>query len=104
MWGASFGGCHVFAAAAQDGGILCIVSQLAFVDGEEIVTGKMNDEQKDAFLLTLHKMTEKQKNTGKEMFVGITRVLSDNQSVKNTNFPGEIVLNRTSYHNIGRRQ
>lgn len=28
-------------------------------DGEEIVTGKMNDAEKEAFLLTLNKMTEK---------------------------------------------
>jgi dienelactone hydrolase len=80
LWGTSFGGCHVFGAAVRDPGIKCIVSQLAFADGEEIVTGKMNDAEKDAFLLTLDKMVEKQKRTGKEMFVGINRVLSDVES------------------------
>lgn len=80
IWGTSFGGCHVFGAAAKDSGIKCIVSQLAFADGEDIVTGKMGEAEKVAFLSTLDKMTEKQKNTGKEMFVGITRVLSDAES------------------------
>ncbi len=74
------GGCHVFGAAVRDPGIKCIVSQLAFADGEEIVTGNMNNEEKEAFLSTLDKMAEKQKNTGKEMFVGVNRVLSDAES------------------------
>ncbi|EJY5484612.1 alpha/beta fold hydrolase [Salmonella enterica subsp. enterica serovar Infantis] len=80
LWGTSFGGCHVFGAAVRDPEIKCIISQLAFADGEEIVTGKMNDAEKEAFLLTLNKMTEKQKSTGKEMFVGVNRVLSDAES------------------------
>lgn len=80
LWGTSFGGCHVFGAAVRDPEIKCIVSQLAFADGEEIVTGKMNEAEKAAFLLTLDKMAEKQKNTGKEMFVGVNRVLSDVES------------------------
>lgn len=80
LWGTSFGGCHVFAAAAQSPEIKCIVSQLAFADGEEIVTGRMGEEEKNAFLTTLDKMAEKQKNSGKEMFVGVNRVLSDAES------------------------
>ncbi|WP_261640593.1 UilS family quorum-quenching N-acyl-homoserine lactonase [Erwinia mallotivora] len=80
LWGTSFGGCHVFAAAAQDAEIKCIVSQLAFADGEEIVTGRMDNDEKTAFLATLNKMADRQQLTGKEMFVGITRVLSDAES------------------------
>lgn len=80
LWGTSFGGCHVFGAASRDADIKCIVSQLAFADGEEIVTGKMSAEEKAAFLSTLDKMLDKQKSTGKEMFVSITRVLNDAES------------------------
>ncbi|EDV8902017.1 alpha/beta hydrolase [Salmonella enterica] len=80
LWGTSFGGCHVFGAAVRYPGIKCIVSQLAFADGEKIVTRNMNDEEKVAFLSTLNKMAEKQKNTGKEMFVGVNRVLNDAES------------------------
>lgn len=80
LWGTSFGGCHVFGAAAQKPDVKCIVSQLAFADGEEIVTGQMSETEKAAFIATMDKMAEKQKNTGKEMFVSITRVLSDEES------------------------
>lgn len=80
LWGTSFGGCHVFAAAAQEPQIKCIVSQLAFADGEAIVTGQMNADEKGAFIATLDKMAEKQKATGKEMFVSVNRVLSDAES------------------------
>lgn len=80
LWGTSFGGCHIFGAAVRDPKIKCIVSQLAFADGEDIVTGKMNDTEREAFILTLGMMAEKQKRTGKEMFVDINRVLTDAES------------------------
>ncbi|HAT3846796.1 TPA: alpha/beta fold hydrolase [Serratia marcescens] len=80
LWGTSFGGCHVFGAAAADPAIKCIVSQLAFADGETIVTGKMAADEKQAFIATLDKMAEKKQATGKEMFVAVTRVLSDDES------------------------
>ena len=80
LWGTSLGGCHVFNAAAQDKRVKSIVSQLAFAGGEVLVTGEKNELEKASFLSTLNKMAEKKKNTGKEMFVGVTRVLSDNES------------------------
>lgn len=73
-------GGDVFSAAAQDQRVKCIVSQLAFADGDVLVTGEMNESERASFLSTLNKMAEKKKNTGKEMFVGVTRVLSDNES------------------------
>ncbi|MDM4064235.1 alpha/beta fold hydrolase, partial [Escherichia coli] len=69
-----------FSAAAQDQRVKCIVSQLAFADGDVLVTGEMNESERASFLSTLNKMAEKKKNTGKEMFVGVTRVLSDDES------------------------
>lgn len=80
LWGTSFGGCHVFGAAAQAPDVKCIVSQLAFADGEAIVSGKMDEEAKNAFIATLDKMAEKQKTSGKEMMVSVNRVLSDAES------------------------
>lgn len=80
LWGTSFGGCHVLGAAANNPDIKCVVSQLAFADGEEIVTGKMSADEKQAFIATLNKMAEKKQATGKEMFVAITRVLNDEES------------------------
>ncbi len=80
LWGTSFGGCHVLGAAAGNPDIKGVVSQLAFADGEEIVTGKMSAEEKQGFIATLNKMADKQQTTGKEMFVAITRVLNDEES------------------------
>lgn len=80
LWGTSFGGCHLMAAAADNPEIGCMVSQLAFADGEQIVTGKMSAQEKSDFIATLNKMADKQAATGKELFVAITRVLNDEES------------------------
>ncbi|GAJ67330.1 protein YieA [Edwardsiella piscicida] len=80
LWGTSFGGCHVFAAAAGDARVKCIVSQLAFADGEAMVTGQMTEEEKGAFIASLLRMEEKKNASGKEMMVAVTRVLSDEES------------------------
>lgn len=80
LWGTSFGGCHIFGAAANNPDVKCVVSQLAFADGEEIVTGQMDAAEKSGFIATLEKMDQKRQNSGKEMFVAITRVLNDDES------------------------
>lgn len=80
LWGTSFGGCHVMAVAAQDPAIKCVVSQLAFADGEALVTGGMSQDEKADFIATLNKMAQKKQDTGKEMMVAITRVVSDSES------------------------
>lgn len=80
LWGTSFGGCHVMASAARSPAVKCVVSQLAFADGEAVVTGNMTPEEKTGFIATLDKMAAKQATTGKEMFVAITRVLNDEES------------------------
>lgn len=80
LWGTSFGGCHVFAAAALRPIVKCVISQLAFADGEAVVTGHLSTEEKTAFIATLDKMAAKKAATGKEMFVAITRVLNDDES------------------------
>ncbi|WLI78424.1 alpha/beta fold hydrolase [Kosakonia sp. H02] len=80
LWGTSFGGCHVFGAAVNNPFVKCIVSQLAFADGEEIVTSNMTDSEKDNFITSLNSMHEKKKNTGKEIFVGVNRILNDPDS------------------------
>ncbi|WP_431222480.1 UilS family quorum-quenching N-acyl-homoserine lactonase [Serratia sp. L9] len=80
LWGTSFGGCHVLGAAAGNPDVKAVASQLAFADGEEIVTGKMSAEEKQDFIATLNKMADKKQATGKEMLVAITRVLNDPES------------------------
>lgn len=80
LWGTSLGGGHVFGAAIKRPELKCIISQLSFADGEKIVTGNMTQEDKISFCSTLNKMVEKREKTGKEMFVPITKVLSDSES------------------------
>ncbi|MGL5700210.1 MAG: alpha/beta hydrolase, partial [Kluyvera sp.] len=72
LWGTSLGACHVFGAAVARPQIKCIISQMGFADGETIVTGKMDENEKQAFVGTLEKMVEKRERLGKEMFVAIT--------------------------------
>lgn len=80
LWGTSLGGGHVLAAAANDPSIKAVVSQLGFADGEQVVTRHMSEAEKEAFAGTLERMQEKKNNSGKEMFVAITKVLTDEQS------------------------
>lgn len=80
LWGTSLGACHVFGAAVARPQIKCIISQMGFADGETIVTGKMDENEKQAFVGTLEKMVEKRERLGKEMFVAITKVLGDKES------------------------
>lgn len=80
LWGTSLGGGHVLAAAAADPAVKAVVSQLSFADGEQVVTRSMSEEEKQAFVSTLERMREKKAATGREMFVAITKVLTDEQS------------------------
>lgn len=80
LWGTSLGACHVLAAAVERPRIKGIISQMGFADGEAIVTGKMDEQEKQGFVATLDKMVEKRERLGKEMFVAITKVLGDEES------------------------
>src|SRR5699024_7929453 len=82
LWGTSLGGGHVFGAAVKGGGVKCIVSQLAFADGEKNITHPMSSEEKKEFISTLEKLDAVKKASGREKFVSITRVLNDNESKK----------------------
>ena len=57
-----------------------MVSQLGFADGEQAVTRNMTEEEKQALVATLERMHEKKQSTGREMFVPVTKVLTDPQS------------------------
>ncbi|MBI0329178.1 UilS family quorum-quenching N-acyl-homoserine lactonase [Burkholderia plantarii] len=80
LWGTSLGGGHVLAAAAADPAVKAVVSQLSFADGEQVVTRHMSGEQRQELVAMLERMQEKKAGTGREMFVAITKVLTDEQS------------------------
>ncbi|SBS64582.1 UilS family quorum-quenching N-acyl-homoserine lactonase [Vibrio atlanticus] len=82
LWGTSFGGANSIIAASLNPKVQCVVAQLTFADGESVITGEMNVEEKGKFVSTLERMRDKKAKTGKEMMVPIAKVLGDPQSVE----------------------
>jgi pimeloyl-ACP methyl ester carboxylesterase len=66
--------------AAESLVIKAVISQMGFADGEAVITNKMTHEDKNNFIAALQRMVEKKRLTGKEMFVSISKVLSDEES------------------------
>lgn len=80
LWGTSIGGCHVIEVAARRAEVKCVISQMAYADGEQLVTGDMGAEEKARFMDTLARMAEKKRQTGKELMVPIIKVMTDEES------------------------
>ncbi|MDD7805065.1 MAG: alpha/beta fold hydrolase [Endozoicomonas sp. (ex Botrylloides leachii)] len=81
LWGTSFGGANAVVAAAKDHRIKCLLIQLAFADGERVITGRMSEEEKLRLQKSIERMKIKKSTTGREMMVPIAKILSDPQSV-----------------------
>ncbi|MGF1704232.1 alpha/beta fold hydrolase [Photobacterium makurazakiensis] len=81
LWGTSFGGANAIIAASQSPLIRCVSVQLAFSDGESVITRSMSQDEREKFIDTLSRMREKKEKSGKEMMVSISKVLSDSQSI-----------------------
>ena len=82
LWGTSYGGANAIIAASQDKRIKCICAQLTFANGKRVITGEMEEAEKNKFLMTLNKMEQKKVKSNKEMMVPIVKVLTDEQSKK----------------------
>lgn len=82
LWGTSYGGANVIMVASEDQRVKCLCVQLAFGNGERVITSNMSAEEKSKLKETLAKMQQRRAETGKEMFVPICKILSDEQSVK----------------------
>ncbi len=80
LWGTSLGGSHVIEVAARRPDVKCVISQLAFADGEQLVTGDMGAEEKSRFTATMARMAAKKKQTARELFVPIIKVMTDEES------------------------
>ncbi len=80
LWGTSLGGCHVFEVAVRHPDVKCIISQMAFADGEFLVTQDMEPNEKKRFMATLTRMARKKKLTGEELLVPIIKVMTDEES------------------------
>ena len=80
LWGTSLGGAHAVVAASREPRIKCVAVQLAFADGERVVTGAMSDEEKERLLSTLKRLQDRRARTGRETMVALGDVLTDPQS------------------------
>ncbi|WP_413742336.1 alpha/beta hydrolase [Sodalis sp. RH15] len=80
LWGTSLGGCHVMEVAVRHPEVKCIISQMGFADGEQLVTGDMGHDEKKRFLNTMARMERKKRQLGKELFVPINKVMTDEES------------------------
>ena len=81
LWGTSFGGANAIVAAAQDRRVKCLLVQLAFADGERVITHNMSEAEKRRLQQTIQRMKAKKAATGKEMMVPVSKILTDPQSV-----------------------
>lgn len=80
LWGTSFGGANAIVTAARDERVKCLCVQLTFGSGSRVITGGMQQEEKEKFLQTIAKMREKKTIANREMMVPIHKVLTDVQS------------------------
>jgi alpha-beta hydrolase superfamily lysophospholipase len=80
LWGTSLGGANAVVAASRDDRIKCLSVQLAFANGERVVTGNMSDQEKERFLNTIRRLQERRARTGSETMVPLGNVLTDPQS------------------------
>jgi len=80
LWGTSFGGANAIIASTLDARVKALAVQITFGDGERVITGKMDAEEKAHFLEMLEKLKAKRDLTGKEMSVALPKVLTDPQS------------------------
>ncbi len=82
LWGTSFGGANAIAAASLDKRIKCLSIQLAFGDGERVITRNLSKEEKEKLNTTLMKIWSKAVTQNKIMQVPIYKVLTDEQSIE----------------------
>ena len=80
LWGTSLGGANAVVAATRDPRVRCLAVQLAFANGERVVTGHMSSEDKEKLMSSLKRMQDRRARTGKETMVPLGDVLTDPQS------------------------
>lgn len=79
LWGSSYGGANAIVAATETADIKAVCVQVTFGDGERVVTGDLSDDEKTKLFASLEKM-QARKDSGKEMWLPLSKVLSDEQS------------------------
>ncbi len=77
LWGSFFGGVNAIVATACDKRVKCLIAQLAFANGSQLLTHNLTENDKLRFYQTLTKMQETKDATGREMMVPVSKVLTD---------------------------
>ena len=90
---ASFGGANAIVTAALDKRVTCLCVQLAFGNGERVITGGLTGEEKEKLEAMLMKVWTRAVTQDKIMQVPINKILTDEQSIEFYNktvadFPG----------------
>ncbi|MBN2344452.1 MAG: alpha/beta fold hydrolase [Deltaproteobacteria bacterium] len=80
LWGTSYGGANAIVAAAQDRRVKTLAVQLTFGDGERVIMGDKNDEEKAKIRDSIERIWAKSVTTNKMMMLGVNRLLGDEQS------------------------
>ncbi len=80
LWGTSFGGANAIYTAANDERVKCITVQIAFGDGERVITGPMSEEEKAKFKRSLYKQWKKSVVNNRVLGLSPKNILADEQS------------------------
>jgi alpha-beta hydrolase superfamily lysophospholipase len=93
LWGTSFGGANAIVTTALDKRVKCLCVQLAFGNGERVITGGLTGEEREKLESMLMKVWTRAVTQNKIMQVPINKILTDEQSIEFYNktvadFPG----------------
>ena len=80
LWGTSFGGANAVTTAAIDDRVKCLSVQITFGSGERMVTGDMNDVDRQKMLATLKKAWQRAVVRNKPMHLNMDQILTDPES------------------------
>jgi len=80
LWGTSFGGANAISTAAIDARVKCLSVQITFGSGERMVTGDMNDAERQKMLTTLEKAWQRAVVRNKPIHLNMDQILTDPDS------------------------
>jgi uncharacterized protein len=80
LWGTSFGGANAICVAAIDKRVKSLVVQLAFANGERVIKGKLNEEERKKLDNVLKKAWEKYVTKNKILGLSPNQILKDSES------------------------
>ncbi|MEN8905273.1 MAG: alpha/beta hydrolase [Clostridiales bacterium] len=80
LWGTSYGGANVITTASKECNLKCIIVQGTFGNGERVIMGGMNSDEKEKLINSLNKMATKSVLKNKSLSIPLNKMLVDKQS------------------------